>query len=203
MNQNNAVIESAEVDTVVILEDAPAVSVKKSAIPRRQRGATVLELALWSGGALLVIALAAYGFLKFSENNRTAATQQQLLDLSSSVRQLYPDPNFAGLTVTQIKDSGKAPGGMLSGDNLVNKWGGLVTVAPSSINSGNNNAFAIGFPQVPRSECNSLVAGLQQNFVAITVNSTTVKDPVTPLVSATVTTACNTTNNLITFTATS
>lgn len=170
---------------------------------KKQRGATILELALWSAGALVVIALAAYGYLKFSENNRTAATQQQLLDLQSGIRQLYVDPNFNGLTPAQIINSGKSPSGMASGTNLVNKWGGIVTLAAASLNGGTDNAFAIGFPQVPRAECNSLISGLAQNFSVITVGSTTVKDASTPVNPATVTTACNNPANTITFTATS
>ncbi len=168
---------------------------------RAQAGATVLELLLWSVGAIVIIALGAYAFIRFQENNRVGETTRQLVELTAVIKGLYPDPNYTGITPKQIVDAKKAPSNMASGTTLINKFGGTVLIVPTSYNGATgDNAFLITYPGVPTSECNSILSSVQQNFAEIKVGSTVIKDAATALSSAAVTTACANPTNTLYFT---
>lgn len=165
---------------------------------RNQAGATVLELLLWSVGAIVIIALGAYAFIRFQENNRVGETTRQLVELTAVIKGLYPEPNYNGVSPAQIVQAKKAPSSMASGSTLINKFGGTVLITATAYNGGVDNAFSITYPGVPTSECNSVLSSVQQNFVEIRVGSTVIKDAATTLSSAAVTTACaNPTNTLL------
>jgi len=171
----------------------------------RQTGYGLIELML----SVLVIAIIIGGVIGiyYLVNSGANATrhQQQLLSLVGAVKDIYRTPTYAGVSATQVIQTKKAPPNMVSGTGsgatLTNPWSGTITIASTNVGAGTDNGFVITTPQIPTSECNSIVAALETNFVEVDVNGTTVKDQATPLDPAALTTACASNVNTIALTA--
>ncbi len=122
---------------------------------------------------------------------------QALTDLTSMVGQVQATyishPSYAGLSSTVVINGNLAPATMVSGTQLVNPWGGVVTVAQ---NSANSSFFDITQPSVPSDACVKMATSIS-NLGSLTINGTSVTLPANPSV---VTTACTGTSNTLVFT---
>lgn len=187
-----------------------AMEKKMKMVPRykakgRQSGYGLIELML----SVLVIAIVIGGVVAtyFLVNSGASATrhQQQLLSLVGGVKDIYRTPTYAGVSAAQLIQTKKAPPNMVSGTGgsatLTNPWSGTITIAATNVGAGTDNGFIITTPQIPTSECNSIVSALETNFTEIAVNGTTVKDQATPLNTQTLTTACAANVNVIALTS--
>ncbi len=169
----------------------------------RQQGVTLIELLLGIGVIILILGVGIIIYNQTNQSSRAYTAETGVLSLVGAVKTVNPNPSYAGLTQTTIINAGKAPANMVSGTNLVNPWGGTVTIGSATYNGTANAAFSLTYNSVPRSECNSLVQGVAQNFQIITVGSTTVKDVLagTNPTATSVSTACNNDTNAIVFTS--
>lgn len=171
---------------------------------RRQKGFTLAEVLF---GLVIIIAGAMVSFTAFYQANSSLEgkeAQDQTTQLLGAVRKVYPGPSYNGVSATDLVNRGVAPQSMVNGSNLVNTYGGKVTLAPVSVASGTDNAVVITFPHVPRAECNLIIAQTHSLFGRVVVGSTSVKDEfaATPSAfnSARMETACDNERNSIAFT---
>lgn len=187
----------------------------------KQKGFTLMELLL---GLVIVGVIITVGILVYAQTSSSANAYKsgnQVINIATSVKSLYTTPNYTSLATSGstgeqlIINSGKAPQDMINGTGatatLSGLWGGQVTVWSATYNGTANSAFQITYPNVPKNECNGMLAAVNPNFQQITVGSgvgagTTVKDdsaaPAVKYDAATTVTACNNTSNTITLTST-
>ena len=171
---------------------------------KNQKGLTLVELMVGLLIALAIIAIAIVAFNGTRSSQRTQAMQSQLLQVVAAVQKIAPGPNYTGVTNTHLITTGHAPSDMVNGTNLVNRFGGGVTVAAASVAAGTDNGFTVQFTGVPRAECNAVLNSAHPTFAAVTVGTTVVKDlyAATPVAFSptTAATACNNDTNSLTFT---
>lgn len=170
---------------------------------KKQQGVTLIELLLGLGIIVVILGVGIIIYNQTQQGSRAYTAETGVLSLVAAVKTVNPNPSYAGLSQSTIINAGKAPSNMVSGTALINPWGGSVTIAPATYNGTANAAFLMTYNDVPRSECNSLVNGVAQNFQVIAVGSTTVKDVLagTNPTATTVSNACNNDTNDIGFTS--
>lgn len=164
-------------------------------INSRQAGVTLVELLIGIVVIGLVIAgvmIAAQKVFTGSETNRAASSVAML---ASNVKGIYTSsPSYAGLTNAVVINGNLAPESMVSGANLVNEWGGAVTVVPATLGAVANNAISITYADVPTEACMKLAVQTATNFDQVTVDNGTPVNVVTPtnrvVDQAAVATAC-------------
>jgi prepilin-type N-terminal cleavage/methylation domain-containing protein len=173
---------------------------------RPQRGFSLLEVAL----VLVVILLGAGAILSAYTGTKSAADanneSKNINTILAGVKRIYAGTRgYTGLANTVLINGGGAPTNMISGTNLTNAYGGAVTVAPTNISGGTNNAFTITYAGVPGPDCTALVNQVSQTFSVIVVGTTNVKTLAAPQLDVPgLTTACSGggNSNTIVFTAT-
>lgn len=145
-------------------------------------------LGLLAIGTLLVM---------FATAASTSKTNQALADLTSMVISVqaiyYSHPAYTSLTGTVAVNGKLAPSSMINGTNLINPWGGAVTLA---VNSSNASMFDVTEPNIPSDACSKLTTALG-NIQSVSINGTTVSLPADPAI---VTTSCNNTTNTMVLT---
>src|SRR5690606_26769318 len=109
-------------------------------------------------GLALVIILIGAGIAlnAFLENNAIAkakAAQDQVLQVTSAVRSAYSGPVYATVSNTDLSNKGKVPANMrgATAAEIVNNYGGAVTILPASFGTGTNNGFTVSTALIPRS----------------------------------------------------
>lgn len=161
----------------------------------KSKGFTLLELLLVV--AIVAIALAVLFFLfNKVQSKSTAQTEaQNLVTMAADVKGLFsPQGNFTGINDQVLVQNNVPPTGMVAGTNIVNGWGGAVTVTPTG--TGDSQAL-FQYDGVPTGDsCSGFVQGAQSAFAKIYVNGQTVKDVTagTQFSAATLGSACNGTN---------
>jgi prepilin-type N-terminal cleavage/methylation domain-containing protein len=160
--------------------------------PRKAKGFTLLELLLVV--AIVAIALAVLFFLfgKVQSKSTAQTEAQNLVTMAADVKGLFsPQGNFTNINDQVLVQNNVPPTGMVSGTNIVNGWGGAVTVAAAG--TGDSEA-TFQYDGVPTGDsCSGFVQGAQSAFSTITVNGQTVKDVTTgaQFSAATLGAACN------------
>lgn len=164
---------------------------------RKNKGFTLLELMLVIAAAIALIGIGLLIYRQVQSSSTGLSASTSVMQLTSSIKQLYPNPNFTGVNVQTLIDTKKAPEQMVVGNTLVNTWGGQVTIAAANYNGGTNNAVAITVAGVPTDGCNNLIAAVQGSFQVIEVGATKVKDDANSVAFNTNTVAaqCKASNN--------
>jgi PilS N terminal len=170
---------------------------------KRSKGASLTEFILWSVLVIGIVAAVFAAYLKAKDNREASSENSKLTLLQTGIKGLYQGRStYVGLTEAVLINAQAAPNDMVNGTALANSWGGAVTVVPASLGGIANNAYAITYPNVPRSVCTKLVLGTGQTFDTVLVGTTTLKvfgaTDIDPAASAT---ACNNNTNTIVFTA--
>lgn len=172
----------------------------------KQKGLTIIEAIIAIGLLLFVVGLAIVFFGQGDNSTKSLATQQQITALTASVKAVAPGPDYTGVTAAVLVAAKKVPSDMVSGTNIVNKFGGTVTIAAATYPTGAaaNNAFTMTQPQLPTSVCNDAVSKNLSQYPRITVNGTAVQDlqAATPVLAtpATISAACATDANSVVLT---
>ncbi len=157
---------------------------------KRNAGVTMMELLVWIAVAGIILAGVIVTFQKVLGGNKTNTAQTQLMELQTGIRNLWANTNDFGtgdLTAT-LKSANQLPATMIDGANVVNPWGGSVTV------TGATAQFTIQFNGVPTDACTKLslvsaanTAGAGSGITSVKVNGSTLSIPVAP---AAATAAC-------------
>ena len=174
------------------------------------RGFTLIEILLVVG----FIALASIGvyvvYNKVQTGNAANTEARNLDTLRAGVKNLYgASVNYSGISPSVLLNGRVVPDNMRdsSGANIVNSFGGIVTVASATYGGGaDNNAFTITYPNVPADVCAKFVTVAGNAFNNVAVERTSVKDTATgsTLDISKMTTACNVTGGkgvTVTFTS--
>lgn len=160
----------------------------------KNAGFTLLELLLVIGIAAIIGAGIYMVYNKVSVGQQAESESRTLDTLRAGVKSIYAaSPDYGTVTKAVLIAGRVVPDNMVSGTNLVNSFGGSVTVLPKNLGAGTNNGFEITYPSVPGAVCAKLVTTAGAQFDAVTVGTTAVKTFGTnaPIDVAATTTACN------------
>ncbi len=146
-------------------------------------------LALLGVGAVVAILYQAFG------TNKTQAAMTNTTQLHANAQTLYHTVSTFDSLTNEVAINGKlAPSDMISGTELVNPWGGTVTIG---VNAGSKSEFDIVHSaSIPSDSCAKMTGGLG-TAIRITINGTSYDPPVDPGTAAT---ACKAKANAMTFT---
>ena len=103
--------------------------------------------------------------------------------LAADIQNIYATSNsYKTLTNKLLINAKAVPKKMLNGNTneLVNSFGGLITVAPTKLGS----SYAITYNNVPDAECVKISTGVGNNFSEISVNGVKITVPVDPSVAS-------------------
>jgi hypothetical protein len=127
------------------------------------------------------------------QTGQAANTESRNLDtLRAGVKNIYGGQvTYVGLTPQVLLNARVVPDNMRSAPDasaisIINGFGGTVTVNVASFNTGTNNAFAIGYPQIPVDVCSKFVAVAGNSFNKVDINGTVVKDTSNPATGNTI-----------------
>ena len=164
----------------------------KYSLSKQQKGFTLIELLLVVG-IMALGAVVAYVTLPKVRSTANANSEAASINtLSAGIKNVYAGSNsYKTLTNKVLIDAKAVPEKMLTGTanstELVNSFGGLVTVAPTKLgsNSQNYSSYTITYNNVPDAECVKISTGVGNNFSEVTVNGVKIRqypttDPVDP-----------------------
>jgi len=121
---------------------------------RRQRGATLIEIAT----VLAIVALVIAGVLAIYTNaetsRKTSEALGQVANIQQAVRSLYGgQATFTGLNASALISSNHVPQKMVAGTTLRHAFNGPITIAPANPGGVTDGGFQVSFGQVPREAC--------------------------------------------------
>ncbi len=162
---------------------------------RHQRGLSMLDFIIYIGLAVFVISLVLYVASIVRNRADVVATEQEITILGEATRNAFATQNSYGTAdiTTYLANSNDVIGSLrktVSGatTTLTNKWGGSVSV------TGNTTSFTLVYNSMPKAVCNKLLPRLlTPNWTSVTVGSTAVTIPVSPVAADA---ACAASNNL-------
>ncbi|KAF0234899.1 type 4 pilus major pilin [Fundidesulfovibrio putealis] len=144
--------------------------------------------------ALIVLAGAALGLQKAFTGVKLNDTEQNLIVLRMQTQQLFSgSPGYTGLDNTMALNAGLVPKQFVKGTELVNPFGGTITLAASS----DGSSFTITLTGVPREESTKLATFQADAWLGVSVNGTDVTGGSVSDIQS----ACSSSNNTIIFAA--
>jgi type II secretory pathway pseudopilin PulG len=170
-------------------------------LPRRQRGATLLEAVAFLGIAAIILV----GALALFSNAFDGARSNQLIEevnaLQTGIRKVYSGGAGYATNVTAgmtgLVDAGAVPATLtINGTTVTNEWGGAVTIAWDT----NNNAVEISFADVPQAACMTAMTTGGNWFTIATATGTAAAPPISASAAET---SCVSGNNTVTWEFTS
>lgn len=165
---------------------------QKNAERNHEAGFTLVDVII--GLVIGLFILAAVGKMsgKGFSASKLAETEQNLLVMRSEIQGLFSgSTDYSGLDNALVIKAGIAPKSFIKGANLVNAWGGAVTIASNSVDA----TWSIAFTLIPQEECTKLATFQPEAWLLVDVNGTTIEGGDVTSVTA----SCST-SNTITFT---
>lgn len=135
-----------------------------------------------------VVGLVVYGLFGSS---KLSEMEQAVASIRMQTQQMFTSSmDYSGLDNALAMKAGLIPKKLIKGGNLVNSWGGTVTVA-----TGDDSAtFTISVTNVPQDSCTKLATFQVENWLSVEVNSTAIDRDSSV---ATVADNCEATNTLM------
>jgi len=165
-------------------------------IMKKQGGFTLVELAVVVAIVGLLL-LSLKGVPMIMANYRANEEIANLPDITAQVQKhFYSDPDYSTLTTAIVAQYQLVPQTMINGTNIVNRWGGAVTFSPATSYTANDTQ-SMTYNDVPAYECREIVKGVEQNYLSISVNGTSVKALGGVLNDTTLASACATSNSIV------
>jgi len=162
---------------------------------KRRKGFTLIEVLLVVG-FIAIASVGVYVIYNKVQTTNNANKEAKNLDLiRAGIKQLYStQTSYAGLSNQVVNSARITPENMTTSNNnqIVNSFGGSVTITPVSLNNGTNNAFRITYERVPGEVCIKLASSVAAQFNQVTVGNTNIKPfGINEINIANMTTACN------------
>lgn len=137
---------------------------------KNNKGFNLIETLLVVG----LIAIASIGvyklFQKVQEGNTANAEAKNVDLIRAGIKSLYgAQTNYTGLSGPVVNSAKITPEAMRSGTNIINSFGGAVTIGPVNVNAGTNNGFAIAYANVPGPICIKLATNAAASFDIVSV----------------------------------
>lgn len=169
---------------------------------KKQAGLSTMEIIIYVIIAGLVIIGAIAAFSNYSKGDDINRFVKQMTELPAKIKAgLRPmERDYVNATTANVVAANMAPNDMIIGNTLQHSFGGSVTVAPGNINGGTNNAFVITSANIDDEPCMRVVERLQDAYIEVAINGTTVKDASTAITSPAVAANCTNTTNTIALT---
>ncbi len=160
----------------------------------KQRGMSLVEIMIVIAIASIVLALTLRNAGRASDGVNSNDEIGELTVVITKIQQMYSNrASFAGATQEVLVNGGSflksrvVPGTT----DLVNRWGGEISVATVTVGGGAaNNGIALTYQSVPSAECSAIIPKIDENVRVVTVNGTIVKQDGQPADLAAVGTAC-------------
>lgn len=123
-------------------------------------------------GVFIIIAGTMYFYFTKSSGN-VLQFQSEIIQLSSRVSSLFTGSSGYGDLTNEIAIKGGAvPKTLIKGSNLVNAWGGTITLSPAD----DESSFFIEITNIPDEECSQLAGNQVNNWISLSVNSSVLSD---------------------------
>lgn len=166
------------------------------------KGFTLMELVMVSGGMLILLGAAALFNNQFSGNSDLISSQQALLTINRNTFANFKGRgNYLGLTNLVANDLNIFPPDMVNGAGaglaVQNRYNGNVTL---QVNAASNLLQDQIWTNLPMNACMNLALFSPDNWISVDVNGTPV-DPNADTAVATVNGACNAAGNVVTWTS--
>lgn len=127
-------------------------------------------------GALVGVFVIAVGmaiFYSTRSSSNVLQFQSEIIQLSSRVSSLYTgSAGYGDLTNEIAIKGGAVPKTLIKGSNLVNAWGGTVTL----YSSDDESSFFIEITNIPDEECGKLAGNQVNNWISLSINSSVLSD---------------------------
>lgn len=169
---------------------------------KNKKGFTLLEL-LAVLIVMAIIAVGIYEMLKSSSMKKEVENEIRNANLIGDLSSQLATPNsatpYVNINESALITTNQVPN--IQNSQIMNVWGGIVTVRPLSLNSGTNNAFSVTENGVPKAACSDFAFAAQSSFLYININGKVVMNtgslaPI-KLDPAQVTANCTSTTNII------
>lgn len=122
---------------------------------KEEKGLSLIESAMVLALAATVTAGVMFYYQSASDSNKTQAAISEVMSATSAINGLYiGQSNYDGLTATVLKNSSAIPDNYKKGSNILNPFGGNLTV--SSGGSGSGYGYKLELTNLPKSACISL-----------------------------------------------
>lgn len=134
---------------------------------RRQRGFTLVEIIIAMALAGVVIAGVMFYQSRAENTQRVNDAVQAMVTMAGSIKRVYAPAN----SYAAVAEAGLVNGGLVikpftaSGTNILDPWGGDVTVG------GSGPFFGLSFNAPSAEACQQLVSSMADNAVRITVHT--------------------------------
>lgn len=141
---------------------------------KSSRGFTLVEILLVVG----FIAIAGIGvytvYSKVTASQAANLESRNLDTLRAGVKNLFAgQSNYTNISATVLNNARVTPQAMVSGNNILNSFGGAVTVAAVGLGGGAANGFTITYANVPANVCAKLVTTGGAQFDVVTIGGGT------------------------------
>ena len=143
---------------------------------KSQAGFTLVELGIVVGIAAVIIGLSLTVVPGLLATTRANAEISEVTAIVAKIQRTYTNQSNYATATTPIIASVKAfPDNEVAGSVITNRWGGLVTIAPTTLASIPNAGLNLTYASVPTAECLLIVQGVERTMRVITVNGVIVK----------------------------
>ncbi len=139
----------------------------------KNKAFTLIELLLVVGFIALMSVVVYVVLPKVQAQNRANAEQKNIEAISSGIKILYSmKGSYANISTAVVSTSKVAPIAMVSGTNLLNTFGGSVTIDSDSLGGSTNNVYRLTWNGVPDYECVYMMRDIGNQFLQVGINGT-------------------------------
>lgn len=122
---------------------------------KEEKGLSLIESAMVLALAATVTAGVMFYYQSASDSNKTQSAISEVMSATSAINGLYiGQSGYSGLNVSVLKNSSAIPDNYKSGDEIMNPFGGKLTVAAAGTNGG--YGYYLKLDKLPKSACISL-----------------------------------------------
>lgn len=127
-----------------------------------EKGSSVIDIMLWSLGAMAVAGVIYTTYQSFMTNNTIKDHLAGLRTLDSGVSSLYKKQrlrNYTGISAAAVSQTIATPAGWKNGLAITNEWNSDLVLAAAP-----GNTFSITDPGVPEEECTEIMVTVYNDF---------------------------------------
>ncbi|EFV9525030.1 pilus assembly protein [Shigella sonnei] len=124
---------------------------------KEEKGLSLIESAMVLALAATVTAGVMFYYQAASDSNKTQAAISEVMSATSAINGLYIGQNsYSGLTASILKNSSAIPENYKNGNQIMNPFGGNLTVDAADANAAGNFGYHLTLDKLPKSACISL-----------------------------------------------
>ncbi|HGK6401209.1 TPA: type 4 pilus major pilin [Escherichia coli] len=124
---------------------------------KEEKGLSLIESAMVLALAATVTAGVMFYYQAASDSNKTQAAISEVMSATSAINGLYIGQNsYSGLTASILKNSSAIPENYKNGDQIMNPFGGNLTVEAADTSAAGNFGYHLTLDKLPKSACISL-----------------------------------------------